>query len=445
MISLMLALVSIARNVLLFEGCLHYFLFGGALNSCPFFADVAHIPAQVTIYALYLSVALLKDGGAPHYRSASAREDLQRNLRNVAVPGTGVPLSLFVYNRFTMYVFVALLYPLLCLVSAFSFTVPNWAGLSTEFGRILLCSVGSHAGKEGGRAGPATWFTLWQINCRVSALHYLGSRDKAYALENKWAFLTAAQDAGAPVSPWLDLDGVVLKDKNEEGGLGVFFFRNATHGGKWIIQPVLRNASELAALLPADAPLSTFRVVTASRRCVSDQMRSTGAGLLGALSVTNNSSHKSERASLFFVVCMAFRAGRAGAATDHDAILFDVEDASGKIGIGHSNAHWYKLGMAGLRGAWRMNEQFWQHPDSNVLIAGVDVADHVSQMKAECLRLHERLMPTIPLVGWDVALTPDGMLFLEANLSCNFFMATVNMTQYFQFVYEVFVANEYNQ
>lgn len=40
--------------------------------------------------------------------------------------------------------------------------------------------------------------------------------------------------------------------------------RNFTQGGDWIIQKALSNSAELASLLPADAPLSTLRVVTAS-------------------------------------------------------------------------------------------------------------------------------------------------------------------------------------
>jgi hypothetical protein len=41
-------------------------------------------------------------------------------------------------------------------------------------------------------------------------------------------------------------------------------YRNATAGGDWIIQEKLANSAELDALLPDNAPLSTFRVITGS-------------------------------------------------------------------------------------------------------------------------------------------------------------------------------------
>ncbi len=34
---------------------------------------------------------------------------------------------------------------------------------------------------------------------------------------------------------------------------------------------------------------------------------------------------------------------------------------------------------------------------------------------------HFKMLPKVPLVGWDVAFTPKGVYLLEVNLSCNFF------------------------
>ena len=51
-------------------------------------------------------------------------------------------------------------------------------------------------------------------------------------------------------------------------------------------------------------------------------------------------------------------------------------------------------------------------------------------------KAHARMCPRVPLVGWDVALTNEGLCLLEANLSCNFFRATFDWQGYFSFVEE---------
>ena len=47
---------------------------------------------------------------------------------------------------------------------------------------------------------------------------------------------------GVPVSPFLEMDAVVIKNKNMEGGLGIDFYQNALHGGDYIIQEKMKNA-----------------------------------------------------------------------------------------------------------------------------------------------------------------------------------------------------------
>lgn len=45
-----------------------------------------------------------------------------------------------------------------------------------------------------------------------------------------------------PVSPFLEIESIVVKDKNMEGGLGINFYQNALHGGDYIIQKKIQNA-----------------------------------------------------------------------------------------------------------------------------------------------------------------------------------------------------------
>jgi hypothetical protein len=53
-----------------------------------------------------------------------------------------------------------------------------------------------------------------------------------------------------------------------------------------------------------------------------------------------------------------------------------------------------------------------------------------------------RLVPDVPLVGWDVALTPQGVSLLEINISCNFFNGSYDRQGYTAFVRDYLVALE---
>lgn len=51
-------------------------------------------------------------------------------------------------------------------------------------------------------------------------------------------------------------------------------------------------------------------------------------------------------------------------------------------------------------------------------------------------RSHESMMKDVPIVGWDVAFTDEGVYLLEVNLSCNFFRGNFNIPDYISFVAE---------
>jgi len=52
-----------------------------------------------------------------------------------------------------------------------------------------------------------------------------------------------------------------------------------------------------------------------------------------------------------------------------------------------------------------------------------------------CTDAHRLLLPDVPLVGWDVALTREhGPALLELNISCNFFMGRVDERAYAAFM-----------
>lgn len=191
-----------------------------------------------------------------------------------------------------------------------------------------------------------------------------------------------------------------------KGGLGIFFYKNATEGGDWIIQEKIANGAWVSSLLPKGAPLSTFRVITSSRASI-------------------DMNKPAERSDIVALSCV-FRAGRKGAATDHDSILFDVDVKTGLIRGGTTNAHWYRLGLHEAlpgRCPWRSSHSYKYHPDGDIPVTGNYVPD-ISSILALVEQSHFDMCPRVPFAGWDVVLSADPKLpvcLLEVNLSCNFF------------------------
>ncbi len=189
------------------------------------------------------------------------------------------------------------------------------------------------------------------------------------------------------MTEWItEYPAIICKHRNEEGGLGIQVFRNAAAGGDWIIQELLSNDASLTRFLPDKAPLSTFRVITASTY---------GANEISALS------------------CV-WRAGLQGASTDHTSVLFDVDQHQGEFRQALTTTHWYKLWGKAFRAPWRVEHDIQVHPDSGQRVTGekLDAASIVNF----AVKAHKEMLPRVPIIGWDVALTSKGMMMLECNL-----------------------------
>ena len=363
--------------------------------------------ARIHLYTLASAFYLYNK---PHYRKDSYKEDLVDNLRNVAIPGTGLALSLFVKCKLSALGFILSASPLCSLVSSLHLWIRTGfkSSISKEYAQRLLA--------------PNDWFSYWRLNCRVAGMHaLLNNVPVGYDMENKWTFLKEGKDRGVPISPYLDSPAIVVKHRNEEGGLGIYFYKNATDGGDWIIQERIENSDWVSSLLPSNAPLSTFRVITQSRASIDLE--------------------KEAKVEDITALSCVFRAGRKNAATDHDSILFDVDVNTGLIRGGTTNAHWYKLGLTNVlpgRCKWRsFHGEYNQHPD----VEGLDVTGKTIPDIRGMLKLveesHVKLCPDVPFVGWDVVLSKDPKVpvcLLEVNLSCNFFRGTFDSKTYLDFI-----------
>lgn len=140
------------------------------------------------------------------------------------------------------------------------------------------------------------------------------------------------------------------------------------------------------------------------------------------------------------------RAGLAGADTDHSSVCFAVDAESGLLGEGVSANHWYRLGPRALGRLQPDGQRVWRsHPDTGAPVAGAAahpararacmcahartrsqaacpapyvcacvvlglagalVIPNMREVLAAVVQAHVVAAPHLPLIGWDVAITP---------------------------------------
>jgi hypothetical protein len=357
----------------------------------------------------------------PHYRADSLRHDLVANFSNISFPGTGIPFSLVCCCKLVAILYFTLLHPFVILVCS-----------------LVIARSPDHSQKRSVAVifrdellTPGHWFALWRINSTLVAAHHFSHEhqpqvQQEYNYENKWEFLKLAlKQSRLPsscprfkVTPIIaNVGEIVCKHKNIEGGMGIHMFKNATEGGDWILQERLTNCDELQELLPADAPLSTFRVIT--------------------MADPTAESFEERHVPMTFV----WRAGRSGKTTDHSSILFAVDPATLRVQDGKMFSNWYQVGKVGSRNLLSQHHVSI-HPDTKQNLTGKELSCAREAIDI-CVDAHRRLMPNVPAVGWDVGVaTGHGAVLLEANLSCNFFGGVYDKQRYLQIV-DTYFANGY--
>ena len=123
---------------------------------------------------------------------------------------------------------------------------------------------------------------------------------------------------------------------------------------------------------------------------------------------------------------------------------------TGQLLKGTDNSHWYKIGMPYCSSstsqdktvdAFKLisfNHDISHHPDDPSILITTNQLPDMQRMIDLCVNGHLKLFPDVPLAGWDVAMTNNGIMVLEANLSCNFFRGTFDRDKYFGFVNDCF-------
>merc|ERR1712045_1100063 len=100
------------------------------------------------------------------------------------------------------------------------------------------------------------------------------------------------------------------------------------------------NSRHIAHLLPENAPLSTFRVLTSSRIGMDEHP------------LAQDRERSMPKPDVEPLTCV-FRAGRKGHKTDHTSIFYNVcidhgSHSHGKITRGSLNSHWDQPGLSKL-------------------------------------------------------------------------------------------------
>ena len=139
---------------------------------------------------MYSLSLIFKLWDKPHYRSKSFQVDLLNNLSNVAIPGTGIPLSYFCHLKFTAYLLVFIINPIVCLFGAIH--KANKLSLVTydEYVITICKFFKMHLLR------PDDWFSFWQLNCRLTSFHSHVTKARGFDLEDKWTFLLEGEELG---------------------------------------------------------------------------------------------------------------------------------------------------------------------------------------------------------------------------------------------------------
>ncbi len=371
---------------------LFYFILNNKkIDECKFLSNKKN-DILTHIYCLSLNYKLWN---TIHYRNTSFKKDIKDNLSNICIPSTGICLSILVCNKYIYLFSLLVINPLICFVYSILMLIFRFKNPNIIFKKNLLY--------------PDSWFWIWRKNCTLVQYHYHKTNSKNYEFENKKKFLEKVDMLNFPITPYVKND-FILKNINIEGGMGIHTYRNAFQNGDWIIQPKLNNNNFLKKILPNDSPLSTIRIVTCFDNC----------------------DYKSLSAVL--------RAGFSNEKTDHKSILFNINLKTGVIEYGKKNDNWYKIGFKNLCNSNNIlkNIYFKKHTETNKLVTTKEIPDFL-KITNICEQVHKKLLPDIPIAGWDIALTEEiGICLVEVNLSCNLFCAEFDKKFYNKFLYNWF-------
>jgi hypothetical protein len=178
-------------------------------------------------------------------------------------------------------------------------------------------------------------------------------------------------------------DGTIILHTGEEFSAEQIIRHCREHEANFIVQDFLKSDERVKPIMPGPA-LGTFRVVTVSRAVGSEiSIPYAFAKIPVAGNITDNFYHGSTGNLICGIHVETGRLMTAwGANNDTHGLLVEVDT----------------------------------HPDTGVRIPGFEIPDWVQMLAAT--RTAAGAFPELRTLGWDVALTSDGIVMLETN--CNY-------------------------
>lgn len=206
--------MSITQSILLYYRIFFHYLFSGkGIHS---YSTNENIDRRILVH-IYSLVLMIRLFSLPHYRAKSYGADLRANLRNVVVPFTVLPLSIYCLNKYFCLFFLIFIYPIWALIGSIYLSIYDLTAktIDQHFYEQLL--------------KPNYWFATWRINCTIVAYHSYKTWNETkgqYAMEDKGHFLIEGKKYNVPVTPVLDIPKIMVKHKSIEGGMGINVYDN---------------------------------------------------------------------------------------------------------------------------------------------------------------------------------------------------------------------------
>ena len=167
---------TVSVTCLYFYTLYEYIFLHKSYSSCSTFPNDTW--ARVQLFSLSL---IFKLWSKPHYRSPTFKQDMIDNLRNVAIPGSGVPLSVFCHSYYTCLFFILFINPTICMLGAINKGRIEQRSVASFSYESLVVSVCKHYRDH--LLHPDDWFSLWRLNCRLVSYHSLLTQAKGYKQE----------------------------------------------------------------------------------------------------------------------------------------------------------------------------------------------------------------------------------------------------------------------